>query len=163
VTIPAPGQNPDLSKNEPTPRLLRLHPFAAAGIYLLLDVICVGMGMGVPLFCILLGFPSGLYFMRRALLTAPCMRAALRSVFVLSVASALVTFVMMAVIWGLAQVPMLLDPAADLAHFGIPLILYSPRASFIGWFALMVLLSPFLQLLMAVFGSYVILLAHARD
>ncbi len=149
--------------NKTAPRHLRLHPIAAAGIYLALDVICVGLGMGVPFFCILLGFPCGLYLTRRMLLAAPGTREALRSVFALSAAAASVTLVLMAVIWGQAQLPMLLDPAADLAHFGIPLILYSPRASFIGWFVLMVLISPFLQLLMALFGSYLVLLAHARE
>jgi hypothetical protein len=50
---------------------------------------------------------------------------------------------------------MLSDPAADIAHFGIPLILYEPVASFIGWIVLMVLISPFLQALAAAFSSSV--------
>jgi hypothetical protein len=33
------------------------------------------------------------------------------------------------------------------------MILYTPRASFIGWIILMVLISPFLQFLMTLFGS----------
>jgi hypothetical protein len=50
------------------------------------------------------------------------------------------------------------DPVADLANFGIPLILYDPTASFIGWLALMIVISPFLQFLMALFGAHLTLL-----
>jgi len=35
----------------------------------------------------------------------------------------------------------------------MPLLLFEPLTSFIGWIVLMVLISPFLQLLMTVFGS----------
>jgi hypothetical protein len=145
------------------PRWLRLHPVAVATSYLLLDVICIGLGMGVPFFCILLGFPVGLYLTRRKLLTVTGTRAVLRSVLAWSAAASLVTFLVMAAIWGSTQLPMLVDPAADLAHFGIPLILYSPLASFIGWFVLMVFIAPFLQWLMALFGSYVTLVTCVRD
>ena len=30
-----------------------------------LDIVCVGAGMGVPIFCILLGLPVGWYIARR--------------------------------------------------------------------------------------------------
>ena len=53
---------------------------------------------------------------------------------------------------------MLFDPAADLANFGIPLILYEPTASFIGWLVLMIVISPFLQFLMMLFGAQLMLL-----
>ena len=38
------------------------------------------------------------------------------------------------------------------------MILYEPLASFIGWQVLMVLISPFLQLLTTLFGSYLAIL-----
>lgn len=63
------------------------------------------------------------------------------------------TFVGMAVIWGRC-IAMLFDPTADLANFGIPLILYEPAASFIGWVVLMIAISPFLQFLMTLFGAH---------
>jgi hypothetical protein len=50
---------------------------------------------------------------------------------------------------------MLLDPSADLANFGIPLILFDPRASFIGWIVLMTIISPILQVLATAFASSV--------
>ena len=40
-------------------KLLTLRPLWAFGIYVLLDLICIGMGMGVPIFCILFGFLVG--------------------------------------------------------------------------------------------------------
>ena len=48
-------------------RLLTLNKWAAFAVFVLLDVICVGMGMGVPIFCIALGFPVGWYIAARAL------------------------------------------------------------------------------------------------
>jgi len=50
---------------------------------------------------------------------------------------------------------MLINPTADFAHFGIPMILYDPKLSFIGWIILMVFISPFLQLLTTVFAAQV--------
>jgi hypothetical protein len=38
------------------------------------------------------------------------------------------------------------------------MILYEPRASFIGWLVLMILISPVLQMLTTLFGSYLTLL-----
>jgi hypothetical protein len=64
---------------------------------------------------------------------------------------------MMALLWGLC-IPMLFDPTVDLASFGIPLILYEPKASFVGWLVLMIVISPFLQFLMTLFGSHLTVL-----
>jgi hypothetical protein len=50
---------------------------------------------------------------------------------------------------------MLFEPGRDIANFGIPMILYEPLASFIGWIVLMVLISPLLQVLTTVFGASV--------
>ena len=55
------------------------------------------------------------------------------------------------------MVPLAFDSGYDFENFGVPLILYEPRASFVGWLVLMILVSPFLQLLTTVFASYVTL------
>jgi len=62
----------------------------------------------------------------------------------------------MIIIWGPIST-MLLDPNANIANFGIPMILYDPKMSFIGWIILMVFISPFLQLITTVFTSNVTL------
>jgi hypothetical protein len=54
---------------------------------------------------------------------------------------------------------MLFDPLTDFADFGIPMILYDPRVSFVGWLVLMIVISPFLQLLTTVFASHCALLS----
>ncbi len=72
------------------------------------------------------------------------------------------TFIVMAIIWGRC-VPLLFDPAADYVNFGIPMILYEPKPSFIGWLVLMIVISPFLQLLATVFWGYVALVFHSRE
>jgi hypothetical protein len=135
-------------------KLMNLSRPWAAGLYALLDTICVGVGMGVPIFCIALGLPVGWYIARRASGQALPMAATLRAVLKNAALSAGWTFVLMLAIWT-PTARMLFDPRADLAHFGIPLILYDPRASFIGWLALMILISPFLQLLTTLFAAHV--------
>jgi hypothetical protein len=60
----------------------------------------------------------------------------------------------MVIIWA-NMIGMLWDPAANLANTGIPMILYEPRASLIGWLVLMILISPFLQLLTTLFAAQV--------
>ncbi|OGJ72673.1 hypothetical protein A2454_02600 [Candidatus Peribacteria bacterium RIFOXYC2_FULL_55_14] len=47
-------------------------------------------------------------------------------------------------------------------QFGHPFILYDPEASFIGWLVLMIILSPFLQLLTTIFAAYVTLMYESR-
>lgn len=55
------------------------------------------------------------------------------------------TFFLMLVIWDRIS-RMLFDPSTDIANFGIPLILYEPRASLIGWMGVIVVRSPILQI-----------------
>ena len=135
---------------------LRWNAKLVAVAYVFLDLLCVGAGMGVPIFCILLGFPLGWYLARRAALDDGGARNALRRTLLWTGLAALFTFVVMAALWGPAA-GMLFDPNADLANFGIPMILYTPKASFIGWFVLMIFISPFLQWLSAVFSAFVTL------
>jgi len=120
--------------------------------YLAADTLCVGAGMGVPIFPILLGFVVG-WLLPRVVAPAgspghPTRRAILRAAFLAS----FYTFLLMLIIWG-PTIPMLWDQEADLANFGIPMILYEAKASFIGWEVLMIAISPFLQLLAIVFGA----------
>jgi sorbitol-specific phosphotransferase system component IIBC len=66
--------------------------------------------------------------------------------------ASLFTFCVLAAVWipgGVAY----LKAGRDPAEFGIPLILYSPRASFVGWLVLMVVISPALQFLVAWLGA----------
>ena len=129
----------------------------ALAIFGLVDIICMGLGMGVPIFCILLGLPVGWYIARRITLRPFDARRTLNKMLLGAALTSAFTFVGMALLWG-HSVVMLFDPSADLANFGIPLILYEPLASFIGWLVLMIVISPFLQFLMTLFGSHLTLL-----
>jgi len=116
--------------------LRRLAPFA---VITLIDVVAVGLGMGVPIFAILLGFAAGWWTARkRGLRTGLAWGASL----------AAVTLAMMAVIWG-PKFALLGDPSFDAAEWGIPLVLYTSRASFWGWQTLMIAVSPALQFMAA--------------
>ncbi len=140
-------------------KLLTLNTRIALLLYFVADVIATGIGMGVPFFNILLGFPTGWYIARQALVAGENaeIRPLLWTILRRAVVASLVTLVLMAALWG-RMVVMLGGPPDDLANFGIPLILYEPRASFIGWLVLMVFISPALQLLAAVFAAFVALL-----
>ena len=143
-------------------RLLRLKPLWAWLIYALLDTICVGMGMGVPFFNILFGFVVGCIIAIRIGPEERDTREILHRVLRCGGITAGFTLLLMAVLWGRA-IAMLFDPAADLANFGIPMILFEPRPSFIGWLVLMIFISPFLQFLMTVLGSVVTLSRRSRE
>lgn len=120
--------------------------------YLLLDLLAIGAGMGVPIFAILLGFGVGWVYPYLYTLSHPGTNPPLNQILLISFLTASFTLLIMAVIW-LPTLRMLKLPEADLANFGIPLILYEPLPSFIGWIVLMVLISPFLQVLTTVFGA----------
>ncbi len=129
----------------------------ALAIFAFLDTICMGLGMGVPIFCILFGLPVGWYIARR-IATRPFDTRRMLSKMLLGAAlTSAFTFVGMALLWG-PWIARLFDPAANLANLGAPLILYEPVASFIGWLVLMIVISPFLQLLMTLLGSHLTLL-----
>ena len=138
-------------------RILRLNTKTAFAIFVVVDLVCVGVGMGVPLACILFGFLVGWYIAKRATIATANMRDVFREVFAQAIVTAAFTFVVMSLIWG-RTIVMLFDPSADFQNFGHPFILYDPKISFIGWLVLMILISPFLQLLTTIFGSYLTLL-----
>jgi hypothetical protein len=122
-------------------------------IYAFLDLVCMGIGMGVPIFCILFGLPVGWYIARRIAIRCFDTRQMLSKMLLGAALTSAFTFVGMALLWG-PWSAMLFDPTADLSKLGAPLILYEPVASFIGWLVLMIVVSPFLQLLMTLLGSH---------
>lgn len=143
-------------------RVLGLNTRVAFAIFVIVDLLCVGMGMGVPFFCILFGFLVGWYITKRETIATSNVKSILREVFVYAIVTSTFTFVVMSVIWG-STIPMLFDPSADFQNFGHPFILYDPKVSFVGWLVLMILISPFLQLLTTIFGSYLTLLRWLKS
>jgi len=140
-------------------KLLGLRPLVALGLYVFLDIICIGIGMGVPFFCILFGLPIGWYIVKRLTAETTEIREVLRKTLLHAAIAAAVTCLGMLLIWGTLGVVTLSNPAADFVETGVPMILYEPKASFIGWIVLMIVISPGLQLLTTLFASHLTLLA----
>ena len=115
------------------------------------------MGMGVPICCILLGFPTGWYIIRRIYKIGLPISEILRRSFINAIRTTSVTFIMMAIIWGRCIVNVF-DPQFDSQNFGHPFFLYDPFISFIGWLVLMILVAPVLQLFTTMFAMYITLL-----
>ena len=133
-------------------KLDSMKPFWAFSLYALADTLCAGFGMGVPIFNIGFGFVVGWLLVGRARAQAPDLRAVLRKALLYALVTNAWTLLLMLAIWGPVTLK-LFDPRVDLAKIGIPLILYEPTASFIGWQVLMMFISPFLQLLTTVFAA----------
>jgi hypothetical protein len=112
--------------------------------------------MGIPILCILFGFPVGWYLPNRLNHPGKNLSNILNGILKYALYTSLFTFILMLVIW-VPVSTMLLDSSADFANFGIPMILYNPKISFIGWIILMIFISPFLQLLTTIFASNVAL------
>ncbi len=123
-------------------------------VFVLLDLFAVGVGMGVPIFAICLGFVAGWFFPSILLNASSNLRQLLRLCLTAACLTSVFTFLLMLIIWG-PLVRMLFDPSADIANFGLPMILYEPTASFIGWIVLMVVISPFIQVVASFFASSV--------
>lgn len=126
-------------------------------IFGFLDLICMGLGMGIPIFCILLGFPVGWHIAERVARAESDPGRILGKTLFWAVLTSGFTFLGMLVLWGPWAVR-LLEPASDLTRLGAPLILYEPLASYVAWLVLMIVVSPLLQLLMTVFGAHLALL-----
>ncbi len=124
------------------------------GAYIVLDISAVGMGMGVPIFCIMLGFPFGWYAAKRARRLHPHMRNAMKAALSESLKASFITFVMMMVIW-VPTISLLFRESFDPAQFGHSFILFDPFISFIGWQVLMIVISPVLQLHTGLAASHV--------
>lgn len=138
-------------------KLFAIRPLFAFLIFIMLDIICIGMGMGVPFFCILFGFVVGWFLVRSITFTGGDVLQVFRKVLKGATLTAGLTLIAMLALWG-PFTAYLFDPSKDLAESGIPMILYEPRASFIGWVVLMIVISPFLQLLTTLFSAHLTLL-----
>jgi len=134
----------------------------AFAIYALLDILCVGMGMGVPFFNILLGLLVGVLIVRRIAVASTTPRMMLRKILSAAAFTAAFTFILMVLIWGFSLL-MFFNSGADLSNYGMPLILFEPLPSFIGWLVLMIVISPFLQFLMTLFGAHLTWLVETAD
>jgi hypothetical protein len=137
--------------------LLGWRPLWLLILYIILDAICIGMGMGVPFFCILLGFGVGWFLVSYTSSRVRDVTRVLREVLRNCLLATGITLLAMLALW-VPFTSYLFDPAKDLANSGIPMILYEPLPSFIGWIVLMVLISPFLQLLTSLFTAYLALM-----
>ena len=125
-------------------------------------VILSGIGMGVPIMNILFGFFVGWYSTRRAQTLYNEEKKRFSKIFIYSLFCAGITLIIMLAIWG-STIPMLFDPTADLANFGHPMILFDPRASFIGWLILMIIISPILQLMTSIFSAFITLMRSKAE
>lgn len=133
-------------------KLRRVGLFLA--MVLTVNLVLVGVGMGVPIFNIAFGFVVGFMVVRKVAAAEGSRDDAARIAWLIGLVLSASTLLIMAAIW-LPQAVVLLRPHADLTKLGIPQILYSPRASLIGWLALMVAISPFLQLMAVGFSVFV--------
>jgi len=138
-------------------KLIAIKTLWALVLFVLLDIFCIGMGMGVPFFCILLGIPIGWFLVLYVTAKTTDVREVLWKVLVYAAIAAGVTVVGMLIIW-IPFSALLFKPGSDLSTVGMPLILYQPRASLIGWLALMIIISPVMQLLTTLFGTYLTIL-----
>lgn len=130
-------------------------------VTVVLEIVTVGAGMGVPLFAILLGFAIGWWLGRRVLREhAPDARA-LRGLLSAAVVPTLFTLGLMVVIW-LPQIRLLYEWNFDVRKWGIPLLLFEPVPSFWAWMALMVVISPVLQWMAVVVGGVLRMAGQAK-
>jgi hypothetical protein len=134
----------------------------AFAIYALVDILCAGLGMGVPFFCIFLGLPIGWYIVRRLNTHLLSTREMLRKIITGAALTSAFTLLLMASIW-LSSLLMFRDPGMNPENYGMPLILFEPLPSFLGWMALMIVISPFLQFLMTLFGAHLTWLVETAD
>ncbi len=130
-------------------------------VFVVIDTLCIGMGMGVPFFCILLGFIVGWFVVQYITDKTRDTQQIFSTVLKYCLVTAGFSFLAMLALWG-PFTSYLFDPSKDVANSGIPLILFQPVPSFIGWIVLMVFISPFLQLLTSLFSAYISLLAWMR-
>lgn len=143
-------------------KLIKLNFRSVIIIFILIDILCAGAGMGVPVFCILLGFPLGWYIEKRISASVEQSYQKYHKIFKYSLSAAVFTFILMVITWGTA-VLINIDSSSDIENFGHPYILFNPVASFIGWLILMVIISPFLQLLTTIFSAFLALMRSETE
>lgn len=123
-------------------------------IYIFLDTFLLIIMRFVPILAILLGFPVGWYISKRLTQSERNLADILSDILKYSFYTSLITFLWMLMVWGSVST-MLMNPNANFTNFGIPMILFDPEISFIGWIILMIFISPFLQLITTVFTAHV--------
>jgi len=121
-------------------------------ISILINGVLVGAGMGVPIFCILMGAPYGFLVVHKILKKE--MRTNRHHHFYSGILNAsavlaLSTFIFMLIIW-VPWVVKSLAPGFDYENTGMPLLLYTLKASFWGWITLMIIISPILQFMTSI-------------
>ena len=79
-------------------RILRLNTRIAFAVFVIVDLVCVGMGMGVPIFCILFGFFVGWYIAKRTTTTTANVKDVLWRILVQAIVTSAFTFVLMSAI-----------------------------------------------------------------
>lgn len=131
---------------------MRRKLWVLAVAYALLDMIAVGVGMGMPVFAIALGLVVGWVLPALLAELAPDPRRLLRACLGGAALAAAFTCLLMVLLWGPA-ILLLPGPESRLAQFGIPLILYEPRTSFVAWLVLMMAVAPALQFLTVAVGA----------
>jgi hypothetical protein len=142
--------------------LIKLNAKVVIIMYILIDIICAGAGMGVPIFCILLGFPLGWYITKRVSASTEQLYQKYHKIFKFSLFAVIFTFIIMLIVWGSAILIHIHSPS-DIQNFGHPYFLYDPKTSFIGWIILMIIISPFLQLIVTIFAAFITLIRSEKN
>ena len=137
------------------------HWAGAIAAYTVMDVLFAGLGMGTPAFTPLLGFAVGWFAARRAEFFKPDVRGAMLRSLRYALVTSGITVVIMALVWA-RLVPYLFERRVDPGNMGLPLDLYSTRASLGGWLLLMVGVGPAAQFLLTAFGSYLTFLVRFK-
>jgi hypothetical protein len=109
-------------------RLIKLDAKIVIILYIIINILCVGAGMSVPIFCILLEFPIGWYITKRKSISTEHSHLIYHKILKLSLLILAFTFLQMIVIWG-RTIPILSNPASNFENFGYPFILFDPKLS----------------------------------
>ena len=134
-------------------KILTMRYWILVLIYIAICIILAGIGMGVPILNILSGFLIGWFAALRAEKLYRYMGQRMSRVLLYCGICAAITLGVMLAIWA-QTIPMAFAPLTELKNFGHPMILFEPRISFIGWLVLMIIISPFLQLLTSIFSAF---------
>ena len=125
-------------------------------LFIFLELLFLAFGMGVPIFNIIFGFFVGWYITRKFLKEIIDLKDLFGKILCTSLITSGFTFLLMLILWG-TQIHFFFKENTDFENLGHPFILYDPKISFIGWLILMTFISPFLQLLLTIFSSFLTL------
>jgi hypothetical protein len=142
-------------------RILNLTSTKAFLLYVIIDILCTGMGMGIPIFNIGFGLITGWYLTMRNMPGTGEINVFLQKLLTGAVITSVVTVLCMLLIWGWS-IPLLWSASDKIENFGIPMLLFQPRASLAGWLVLMIFISPFLQFLLTIFSGHLTLIFYFK-